>query len=85
MEHKNILDYYENPVILAAINTNIRHICNRFDREDCKQEIFAELYDFMPLNESDAVRLVNKVARKFKYHDMVRNQKEIGLKEAGIQ
>jgi hypothetical protein len=85
MSLNNMLDYYKNPTILAAINTNIRHIKNRHDREDCKQEIFAELYDFMPLNEEEAIRLINRTASKFKYAEKLLNEKEISLKEAGIQ
>ncbi len=63
----------------------MRHIKNICDREDCQQEIFVELYTFMPLSEDDAIRLVNQVSRRFKYREKQLNEKEIGLDEAGIE
>ena len=80
----NAFDYYQNKNILAAINTNVRHIRNKFDREDCQQEIWSELYSFMPIGESEAIDIVNRIARRFKYYDNKHNQSEIGLTEAGI-
>jgi len=80
----NAFDYYQNKNILAAINTNVRHIRNRFDREDCQQEIWTELYSFMPMDEDEAIKIINKIAYRFKYHDNKHNQSEIGLTEAGI-
>jgi len=62
----NNFDYYTNPDILSAINTHMRHIKNVDDREDCRQEIFANLYDFMPLDQDEAIRLVDKIAMRFR-------------------
>lgn len=80
----NKLDYYQNPAILAAMRTNTRHIKNTFDREDCNQEIFAELYDFMPLDDDEAIRIVNRVASRFKYNDKMINENEVSFQEAGL-
>jgi hypothetical protein len=84
VENINALDYYNNPKILKAINVNLRHIKNGFDREDCQQEIFAELYDFMPLDEEEAIRLVDRVAYRFKYNVRLISENEIGYDEAGL-
>lgn len=62
----NALDYYNNPEILRAINFQIKFIKNKCDVEDCRQEIWSNLYDFMPLNTDDAVKLVNTVGVRFR-------------------
>ena len=59
-------DYYQNPIIVAKIQSHLRRIKNRRDTEDCQQEIFAELYDFAPISESEALRIVERVGRKFR-------------------
>lgn len=38
------LDYYNNQEILRYIRSTMSHIKSREEREDCNQEIFAELY-----------------------------------------
>ena len=63
----NNFDYYKNPIILDAINDELRHIKGSQDREDCNQEIFAELYDFMPLDDDEAKKIVKRVGHKFYY------------------
>jgi hypothetical protein len=80
-----MFDYYKNPRILSAIEKNVCRIKNYHDREDCRQEIFTELYSFMPFDENESIRLVNKVARKFQRADIKSNTFETGLQEAGIQ
>ena len=62
----NILDYYKNPDILGCIQYEMRFIKSKHDQEDCKQSIFAELYDFMPLDTEEASRLIRRVSRKFR-------------------
>ena len=59
-------DYYNNPDIVRYIASEIAYIQNREDREDCQQEIWAELYDFMPLDVHDSKRLIKRVCEKFK-------------------
>lgn len=73
------LDYYENPRIRSAISIHESHIHNREDREDCRQEIFAELYDFMPLDEDEAIRLVDKVAMRFRRGAIKISENEVPL------
>jgi hypothetical protein len=80
----NTFDYYQNPEILSAIKTNVRHIKNSHDREDCSQEIFAELYSMMPLDTEDAISVVNKVAAKFKRDDLKINANELSFEELFI-
>jgi hypothetical protein len=75
----NNFDYYENKNILRAIGCNINFIRNKHDKEDCQQEIFAELYSEMPMDERGAIRLVNQVAAKFK-----RDNAKIAYSEAGL-
>ena len=80
----NIFDYYQNPRILSAINRSLYYIRTSHDKEDCRQEIFAELYDFMPITEEDAVRIVNRIASRFRYYNSKILKHETGLTEAGI-
>ncbi len=61
----NALDYYKNPIIISQIEKQTRSIKNGQDVEDCRQEIFAELYDFMP-SEDEALELIERVGRKFR-------------------
>jgi hypothetical protein len=62
----NALDYYSNPEITKYIELEVSYIQSREDREDCQQEIWAELYDFMPLDIADSKKLIKRVAEKFK-------------------
>jgi hypothetical protein len=75
----NALDYYNNPILTAYIKSELRHITNNEDREDCQQEIFAELYDFMPLDENDAKRLIKRVCVKFERGIRKLVENEVGL------
>ena len=63
----NQLDYLQNDEILKVINFNLRFIKRPEDREDFRQEIWAELYDFMPQTTDDAIQLIDRAASKFKY------------------
>lgn len=58
-------DYLNNAAIMAAIRENARHVRNTEDREDMIQECWLALYDEMPLDEDDAVRAVNRAAKRF--------------------
>ena len=69
----NMFDYYNNPEIKHAIGYELNHIRNHEDKEDCRQEIFAEIYDFMPLTEADAIKIVRRISQKFR-----RNIKKLG-------
>jgi hypothetical protein len=80
----NALDYYNNPQITAQIEKQVRSIKNRQDVEDCRQEIFAELYDYMPLDSVSAIRLIERVGRKFRRNAQTIAEKEINLEDAGI-
>ena len=62
----NALDYYNNPTITSCMNRELSYIGNKEDRDDCRQEIYAEIYDIMPLDEKEALRLVKRVSEKFK-------------------
>jgi len=75
----NKFDYFTNPDIISAINTHMKHIKNAEDREDCRQEIYTNLYAFMPFDTEDAIRLVDKSAMKFRrvYIDHHKNEYEI--------
>ena len=59
-------------------------IKNREDREDCQQEIWAELYDFMPLDVDEAKKIIKRVAMKFERASKQLYETEIGYYEAGI-
>ena len=81
----NALDYYNNPIIRSNIEKQTRGIKNSHDAEDCRQEIFAELYDFMPLDEDESIRLIERVGRKFRRCVQSVSVHETGYIEAGIQ
>ena len=76
----NLFDYYHNPKITARINALTYRIASNEDREDCRQEIWAELYDFMPMTDDDAIRLIEKVAKRYK-----RNRSMIYANESSIE
>jgi hypothetical protein len=80
----NALDYYNNPEITSFIKIELSFIKNKEDREDCNQEIFAELYDFMPLDVTESRRLIKRVCEKFKRTSRCIAENETGLYEAGI-
>ena len=80
----NALDYYNNPEIISAIRLHETKIKNREDREDCRQEIFTELYDFMPLDTDEAIKIVDRVGIKFRRNVKNVYENEIGYIEAGI-
>lgn len=62
----NAFDYYLNPQLINAIDKHNTYIRNGCDKEDFKQEVFAELYDYMPINNEEAIRIINKVAFRFR-------------------
>lgn len=62
----NKFDYFDNPDIISAINTHMKHIKNADDRSDCRQEIYTNLYAFMPLDTDEAIKLVDSTAMKFR-------------------
>jgi hypothetical protein len=82
---KNVLDYYTNPDILTYMKKAMFRIKNSEDREDCHQEIFAELYDFMPLDTEGAQSIIKRVAMKFERSNQRLYDHEISYAEAGIQ
>jgi hypothetical protein len=67
------LNYYENQNIRRAINVHMRHIRNIDDKADCEQEIWSNLYAFMPLDESEAIKLVDRSAMKFRRNYIDKN------------
>lgn len=78
----NALDYYLNPDIIKAINGHLAHIHNSEDREDCRQDIFAELYDFCPLDTAEAVTIVNRIGMRFRRGVKLREDNETNFDEA---
>jgi hypothetical protein len=80
----NALDYYNNPIIISAIGKQTRSIKNDQDIEDCRQEIFAELYDFMPLDDDESLKLIERVGRKFRRNVQKSAENEISLSDAGL-
>ena len=80
----NAFDYYQNPKIKHLIDQLTKRIHSLEDREDCQQEIFAELYDFMPLDDDEAMKIIERVAKKFKRNRHEIYENEISYTEAGI-
>jgi hypothetical protein len=78
------LDYYNNPEIVSFMKRESAYIKNTEDREDCEQEVFAELYDFMPLNVIGAKRIIKNVCERFKRSCRTIAEHETSLEEAGI-
>jgi hypothetical protein len=80
----NALDYYNNPEITSYIGQVMAHIKNKEDREDCRQEIFAELYDFMPLDVAESRLLIKRIAMKFARSVAKIAENEVSLSDARI-
>ena len=80
----NAFDYYQNPKILAAMRIHTVRIKNHQDLEDFRQEVYAELYDFMPIDTDDAIKIVDRVGIKFRRGIARVSRHETGLTEAGI-
>ena len=80
----NAFDYYKNPTVTKTIDRFLRYIKNQSDRDDFAQEVYAELYDFMPPTDEDSIRLINKVADKFQRSVKRIDTFESGLDEEGI-
>lgn len=78
------LDYYNNPEIVSFMKQETAYIKNHEDRQDCEQEIFANLYDFMPLDVRDATKLIKRTCERFKRGCQRISEKEISLEDAGI-
>lgn len=74
-------DYIGNKAIENAITLHLRYIHNSEDREDFRQEIYAELYDVFPEIEEEAVRLVNRIAMKFRRGNEKIAEHEMGYVE----
>ncbi len=62
----NAFDYYANPEISKRISFVTGKIPTSSDREDCAQEIYAEMYDFMLLDTDEAIRIVERIAKRYK-------------------
>jgi hypothetical protein len=77
----NTFDYYQNPKILKAIHFQLKYLKGAADREDCRQEIFSELYDFMPLDDDEAVRIVNRVGCKYRGRAKANYQKTVEYRD----
>jgi len=80
----NALDYYNNPEIVSYMRKEIAYIRNAEDRQDCEQEVFAELYDFMPLDILGSKRIIKNVCEKFKRGCHSLAEHEISLEDAGV-
>jgi hypothetical protein len=70
------LNYYENNVIRRAINLHMKHIKNTQDKQDCEQEVWANLYAFMPLDEEEAIKIVDSSAMRFRRNYIDKNKSE---------
>lgn len=79
----NSFDYYKNPTLVKAIDNHSIRIKNSCDKADFRQEVFAELYDFMPIDDEEALRLINKVSLRFRRGIQCIAENEISLYEAG--
>jgi hypothetical protein len=77
----NSFDYYKNPILIKAIDKHASYLKSHFDKEDFRQEVFAELYDFMPIDDSEAIKLINKVAFRFRKTIKAIYDNEISLSE----
>jgi hypothetical protein len=71
-------------MLLKAIENHCIRIKNKCDKEDFRQEVFAELYDFMPIDEEESLRLINKVSLRFRREVNKIAEHEVSYQEAGI-
>jgi hypothetical protein len=79
----NAFDYYQNETITSRISLLTSKIQSREDKEDCQQEIWAELYDFMPITTDEALTIIERVAKKYKRTRHAIYNHEVSFEEAG--
>jgi hypothetical protein len=78
----NNFDYYKNPILINAIEKHSSYIHAHCDKEDFRQEVYAELYDFMPIDDEESIRLINKIAFRFRKAIKNNSTNEISLDTA---
>lgn len=64
----NTLDMYRCKEVQEAINTHVKKIRGRENREDATQEAYHAIADEGPLNIDDAVKCVIKAIDRFRWH-----------------
>jgi len=77
----NAFEYLTNPEIIRHINKLTSHINNQQDLEDCRQEVWAELYDIMPLDDDEAKALITRVVKKFEWRAKNISDHEVSFDE----
>lgn len=80
----NPFDYYTNPEIIKYIKKELKYIANIEDKEDCRQDIFSDLYAFMPLDIYQSKKVIKNVCEKFKRRKNKIFDNEMSYKEAGL-
>jgi hypothetical protein len=57
-------DYISNLEITRLISWQTKRFRNTEDKDDCKQDIYAELYAFSPIDIDEAMTIINRVSRR---------------------
>jgi len=60
-----MFDYCSNKTITEAIDNKLKYIKCELDKEDCRQEIFTQLYTDCPFTEIEAIEIVCKCSARF--------------------
>jgi len=65
----SVFDYITDEKIILRVKNLKRSIHNRVDRDNFNDEVYQELYDFMPINRHEINDIIDRVYRKFIHQD----------------
>ena len=65
----SVFDYITDEKIILRVKNLKRSIHNRVDRDNFNDEVYQELYDFMPFNRHEINDIIDRVYRKFIHQD----------------
>jgi len=65
----SVYDYISDEAIKLRIWRRIKAIHDRADRESFRDEVYLELYDFMPFDRREINEIIDRVFRKYNSED----------------
>jgi len=77
-------NYYSNPLIISRITQLTKGITVNEDKEDCKQQIWTDLYGLMPLSDKESLKIIERIAKRFKRNRHEIYENEIEYEAAGL-
>jgi len=65
----SVYDYISDEAIKLRVYKRMKHLHERSDRECFKDEVYLELYDFMPFDRHEINEIIDRVFRKYASED----------------